>query len=559
MVAPEFQKDPWGQARRCPRTPPAINLRATRAHASRLLLPAQLEDLDGTALYAALGVDPRAPAAEVKAAYRAAALRLHPDRGGAAPAFAAARHAYEVLSDPRRRAVYDTWARELAFRHVRAAGAPAAQGGEGALLDEFSARGLAVDPACQLVVTCEVCRRPATKRCWTCAMDICEFCTLKRHWRDGSPLHWPLVDAAHMSERLARRELERKRVEDAARGALEDPHHRSDAELRDVRAFRDAAAAALADPGRRRRYDPALSKFYMWAQTADTVFVACRVPTGYSDRELVIEAAPRGLLVQAEGSPPLLDRELWGALDPSRAVETLRTEDNRVAAVALPKAERGAAWRAAFAGDSDGARALEPPYSLLEGEEEVALLAELPFWVEARDVRVAVGEDSLEVEARGELSLRRTYWRGDGGGRAGPPPPAVVPGESTWTLDDDVDAAGGRCRVLTVRLARPEPTDEEVAYKRGRRQDNTQAARPGSLTLKGFRFFADDEDAHGLEAVLQALCFAAAGEAHVPPPPWEAGAEPRRARAAGELPPEARALLERLAAAGGAIGVVDAA
>jgi hypothetical protein len=40
-------------------------------------------------------------------------------------------------------------------------------------------------PALQLVVTCEVCRRPATKECWTCGMQICEFCTLKRHWKVG--------------------------------------------------------------------------------------------------------------------------------------------------------------------------------------------------------------------------------------------------------------------------------------------------------------------------------------------------------------------------------------
>lgn len=32
-------------------------------------------------------------------------------------------------------------------------------------------------------MTCEVCRRPATKQCWTCGMSICEFCTLKRHWK----------------------------------------------------------------------------------------------------------------------------------------------------------------------------------------------------------------------------------------------------------------------------------------------------------------------------------------------------------------------------------------
>ena len=31
---------------------------------------------------------------------------------------------------------------------------------------------------------------------------------------------------------------------------------------------------------RRVRYDLALARYYMWAQTAATVFLACRVPTG---------------------------------------------------------------------------------------------------------------------------------------------------------------------------------------------------------------------------------------------------------------------------------------
>lgn len=60
---------------------------------------------------------------------------------------------------------------------------PQGLGGEDLLLDEFAGLGLHCNPATQLVVTCEVCRRPATKECWTCRMQICEFCTLKRHWK----------------------------------------------------------------------------------------------------------------------------------------------------------------------------------------------------------------------------------------------------------------------------------------------------------------------------------------------------------------------------------------
>ncbi len=60
-----------------------------------------------------------------------------------------------------------------------------AAGDEDLLLDEFEGLGLHCDPQTQLVVTCEVCCRPATKECWTCGMKICEFCTLKRHWKVG--------------------------------------------------------------------------------------------------------------------------------------------------------------------------------------------------------------------------------------------------------------------------------------------------------------------------------------------------------------------------------------
>ena len=68
-----------------------------------------------------------------------------------------------------------------------------AEGGEGMLLDELRASGVCCDPLTQLVVTCEVCRRPSNKECWTCGMRICDFCTLKRHWKVGAPERSPLL------------------------------------------------------------------------------------------------------------------------------------------------------------------------------------------------------------------------------------------------------------------------------------------------------------------------------------------------------------------------------
>src|SRR5438105_790614 len=60
--------------------------------------------------YDILGVSKEASEAEIKAAYRKLALEHHPDRGGGQTAetkFKKINEAYQVLSDPNRRAQYD--------------------------------------------------------------------------------------------------------------------------------------------------------------------------------------------------------------------------------------------------------------------------------------------------------------------------------------------------------------------------------------------------------------------------------------------------------------------
>lgn len=57
--------------------------------------------------YETLGVEPTATADEIRTAYRFATRRSHPDLGGDAEKMAAINRAYEVLSDPARRAAYD--------------------------------------------------------------------------------------------------------------------------------------------------------------------------------------------------------------------------------------------------------------------------------------------------------------------------------------------------------------------------------------------------------------------------------------------------------------------
>jgi len=76
-------------------------------------------------LYEVLGVPPHASAEEIRAAYRRAARRHHPDAGGDPRRMSDLNAAWRVLGDPVRRARYD---RELAARPARPAGPPPAAG-----------------------------------------------------------------------------------------------------------------------------------------------------------------------------------------------------------------------------------------------------------------------------------------------------------------------------------------------------------------------------------------------------------------------------------------------
>ncbi|MGH3443573.1 MAG: molecular chaperone DnaJ [Nitriliruptorales bacterium] len=92
-------------------------------------------------LYEVLGVDRDAGQDEIKRAYRRRARELHPDAGGDAEAFKEVTRAYEVLSDPERRALYDRFGEEALRTGAAAGGDPFGFGtmGFGGLSDVFEA------------------------------------------------------------------------------------------------------------------------------------------------------------------------------------------------------------------------------------------------------------------------------------------------------------------------------------------------------------------------------------------------------------------------------------
>jgi len=527
---------------------------------------ASVRDLRGVAHYEILQIKTDATPAQIRGAYRAAARAHHPDKGGDASAFAKVQLAFETLSDPKRRETYDLLAREHEFRYIPGV-TPRARGGEDVLLDDLERLGLRVDGGTQLVALCEVCGRPSNKVCYACTCLFCDFCSRKPHWKGAVGLHYPVTNApGSMAKKLAEKELEQKRIEDAEKRQLADPNYRTDRELQEARAFKEAAAEVYGIAGTRaasapalppggsragdgdgdgvesietpgyassltarsthhtRTYDLRLAKYYKWEQTEQFVYVSVHVPTSYEDKELVVDVADGAsgvLKIQAEDSAPVIERRLAYRMDVNAPVDSVVSKDKRRMTITLTKAEPGKHWRRLFEGDPDGARCLKAPYSLHESDEDVVMEFELPFWIYAEDIDVKVTDADVSVKVRGEIgNLRRTFWKCED--KHGCKKPLIVASETAWSLDKETKPGTNEpVQMLTVCMMKREPDQTEIGFKKGKVQDNRYAGGHSTpADKKGVRLFVDDRDDYFLEDDLMALCFLETGTTWRPAKPW---------------------------------------
>jgi len=378
-------------------------------------------------------------------------------------------------------------------------------------------------------------------------------CAFQHRAQGRFGLHFPVHNTRHMVAQMGRRQMELKRLEDGERAQQSVPQYRTQGQLKEIRAFKEASAMAharapastlamsdkTASGSETHRLQLLFGRYYMWHQVGAFLFVAIHIPTGYSDKALRWEVSPSGrMLVQAEDSGPVIDRQLAGHLDGSAAVQGFTSDDNTLLALIMRVRDEhteGSAeahhqsWRRLFVGDSDGFRSVQPPYSLAEGQGDVTMEWPLPGWVTVEQLSVLITPDELEVTVTpppneksvdAPMRLHRTFWRDPDTGAKQTSQPVDV-GTSAWSLQ--AASSPGATTRLTVVLAKPPLTMDEIQYRKGKRNDNRSAGqqtRPADAI--GDRFFGDDADDFNLEAVVQAMSFAMCGTAFVAPTPAEA-------------------------------------
>jgi len=74
--------------------------------------PGASREVDNSEFYELLGVSKNASPSEIKKAFRKAAIKHHPDKGGDEATFKKISEAYDCLSDPEKKELYDRYGKE---------------------------------------------------------------------------------------------------------------------------------------------------------------------------------------------------------------------------------------------------------------------------------------------------------------------------------------------------------------------------------------------------------------------------------------------------------------
>jgi hypothetical protein len=324
-------------------------------------------------LFEILGVYEDASEQEIKEAYRTLAKIYHPDRASSeddASSFLLIKQAYEILSDPDQRQVYESCHNnpEFHFRRNRYDARTATQ-----LVDEMKRKeGLTEDTLNPFAVclTCESCGAPSYFECFVCQMHTCYFCSVKPHCKDGVKPHFPVHDNGQFGFKMAKAARERKeKKKNEAPKWFRSPttfeqQRQHFLQLSKQRAEDSSAAAEL-------------QQCYCWAQTPELVFFAVWAPGEVhqmdvqllQQNKISIDVKSRPTAASARAGAgiqktPVINRCFAGEIAQDRPLQSITAGTMHVAAFVLHKKKNEAGeavlWKALFDGDSDGCRSLEP-------------------------------------------------------------------------------------------------------------------------------------------------------------------------------------------------------
>ncbi|XP_037119829.1 nudC domain-containing protein 1 [Syngnathus acus] len=122
---------------------------------------------------------------------------------------------------------------------------------------------------------------------------------------------------------------------------------------------------------------------YFWQQTSDDITASVRLPEGVSKDAVLFRLTADTLSVGVQGSPPLLEGQLYASVDPEASAWTLR--DGKSLEVNLQKRTQGPMWPELVTGDRRGEHVMS--------DEQAALIHERLTHLTSQDVHAGPDPD----------------------------------------------------------------------------------------------------------------------------------------------------------------------